>query len=269
MAFLDFRQHGGITHVFDHPILGEIVEIICLSSQLFEFPPIEVYWGIHRVRPVTKSKSIRIGIQTEQFRDESGSKIGSPVSLSRIFREILRYDFIIDINQSNLFVYKTLPKFLRRKILLGPYIFPEERSLASVHGGSNAVFFGSLNERRTRILESIPKKFSVNIIPDKTFGSMLNSSLQNAWCILNVHYYNGTYTEYPRLLKAISCGKPVVSESLDSMLIAGHHYMNLSELFHLNFKEASAEAQIQYDNLSLYLTQNYSFRSGLRQCLGL
>jgi hypothetical protein len=269
MALHQFRQHGNVTHIFDHQILGEIVNIICQACPVFDVPPSEVYWGIHRIRPAVKSDLLRIGIQTETYRDEFALKLGSRMSLPRLLRMVLTYDFIIDINQTNWYLYKTLPKFLRRKVLLGPYIFPDERRFASVDCGSNAVFIGSLNERRKGILNSISDEFSVDIVPDKTFGPALKSSLLNAWCLLNVHYYKGVYTEYPRLLQAISCGKPIISETLDSILTAGYHYTKFEDLFRLSMEEVRTEAYVHFDHLSLHLTSNYSFNSGLRHCLAL
>ena len=77
----------------------------------------------------------------------------------------------------------------------------------------HVVLYGSLNERRRRILmELVDLGLPVVLISGK-FGRELRDNLRrSARVVVNLHYYEGAMLEQPRLFECLSLGLPVVSE---------------------------------------------------------
>lgn len=75
------------------------------------------------------------------------------------------------------------------------------------------VFYGDVvsSERRRIFLEKLQEKYSVKICND-LFGDELYAVIQQAKAVINIHYYDGSLLEMPRLCESISLCVPVLSE---------------------------------------------------------
>lgn len=80
------------------------------------------------------------------------------------------------------------------------------------------LFFGSLNEKRIKILQRI-EDCGVRIqyiTPDAPlYGDELNHLIRNSKAVLNIPFYNNRVFEQVRVAHALSCGTPVISTRSD------------------------------------------------------
>lgn len=260
-------NHGKITHSYDHATTKEIVDLIVTSSSTQGLPFCDLFWGIHRIVPPIKRNRPRIGVQTEQLYDQLGDQMWRQITFQSLIKKFLYYDRIIDINPTNWRAYQNLPKFLKQRVIVGPYIFPSEPCEYKISQDGYVVFFGSLNERRQRIISELQRLLPVKVVPKNTYGVELDEHIGNATAILNIHYADGVYSEYPRILKAVLSGKVLISDELDSNLKANMHYIYISN--NLRRCDITIEkTRTIFTNMSSYLSSKYSFREGLIRCFG-
>ena len=216
--------------VSSHPILDQVAQDIMRGVDVTKLPnrDITVFIGAHKRFPgIRKTKGLKICIQTEIFFDDDGSSMWRKPRWTKMLPNIINCDIFLDLNKSNSVVYRWLPNWLRKKIVFGPKIFPSNPN-TMVEGNGQAVFFGTMSERRQRILNSSGE---ITIINNETFGSELSEAMSQASAVFNLHYFKGRYSEFPRLLSAYLAGKPVVSETLSHELEAGRHYLPLDASF--------------------------------------
>lgn len=229
----------------------------CLSGPLSQ--PVDVYVGVHAVDRPTDTGRLRIGIQTEQFLDSSGRP------LWRFPRERFRrrfasfYDILLDLSPLNAPAYDFLAPDLRAKLRFGPHIFPAT-PVAADFQPSPPLFFGSLNDRRRDLLAELQGKRPVEVAPHGTFGRSLDALIARQGAVLNLHFSDGVYAEYPRILKAYLRGKAVLSEPLSPPLLPGQHYFDLAA------EPTGASTEALFRNLAEFAAR-HSFQSFLETSL--
>ena len=217
-------QADGITLVATHRVLQDVAHDLLQSwgeaGALAR--PVVLHVGAHRSeRLADQGNALQIGIQTEQMHDEAGQKLWKAFGKARLSRMVQHFDLILDLSGANAPAYDALPPQERAKVRFGPWIFPSDPPPARPPG-RGLLFVGAPNERRSRALEALGDR--VVRMPDGTFGPAVARALEEAGGLLNLHYEDGVYSEYPRLLKAVLAGRAVWSERLAAPLVEGVHY---------------------------------------------
>jgi hypothetical protein len=88
------------------------------------------------------------------------------------------------------------------------------------------LFYGSLNERRTRKLHDLlDAGLKVKVLPLGTYGAERDECIANSKVVLNVHYYTPGIMEIVRLSYLWANRKCVVTEA--TYKTAGFHYDDL------------------------------------------
>lgn len=244
---------------FGHRVLSDFAQDLsrCLTGPLSD--PVDVYVGVHVIDRPIDTGHLTVGIQTEQYHDRTGR------TMWRIPRGRFRqrhasfYDVLLDLSADNAPAYDFLGEDLRAKLMFGPHIFPADPIDPDIQPGA-AVFFGAMNERRRGLLTGLQAERAVDIAPHGTFGRTLDTLIAGQSAVLNLHFREGEYSEYPRFLKAYLRGKPVISEPLAPPLIAGQHYYDLSA------RPTAAATRKIFRNLANLATA-HSFPAFLEGCL--
>lgn len=240
-----------VTFVSSHPTLNDFATDLARGVTRPLGRPVEVFVGAHLARRMPPSDIPRLGIQTEQLMDADGTPLWKAFSQEKIARIVKRFDAILDLSPANRPAYEFLPKAARRKVHFGPHIFPET---APAHrpGGQSLIFVGSQNPRRAQVLAQVQAGRPITILPEGTFGTALDAAIQASGGMLNIHYQDGIYTEYPRLLKTLLNGKICHSEAFDAPLQAGTHYLPVDA-----HPDAATTAAV-YDQSAHLLTGTYA-----------
>lgn len=209
-----------------HPILDQVATDIAKGVAMEALPDkdIVVCIGAHkRFTGLRHRKGFKICVQTEHFRDARGLSLWRKPRWIRMLANLLICDLLLDLSIYNKKSYRWLPRVMKNKIVFGPRIFPST-AVKHVEGNGTAVFFGAINERREKLIAG---RGDYTTLDGGIFGAALEEKIANASAVLNVHFSDGVYTEYPRLLSAYLAGKPLVSETLSPELEEGRHYMAL------------------------------------------
>jgi len=216
-----------------HQVLRELILLISKQAEVFVHQRINIFVGIHHwIANALPSKALNVGIQTEQFYDAYGLKLWGSLPENHLKAACLKFDVILDFSEFNKPAYKNFDKYNR--VVFGPYIFPSKKIIHKKENASEVHFVGALNERRQKIISDISKLYTIKVIKNE-FGEKLNKTLSGSAGILNIHFQNGVYTEWPRILLAYANGKILISEELAYPLISGRHYYPLgSELNEMN-----------------------------------
>lgn len=123
--------------------------------------------------------------------------------------------FILEFSKKNIeFLHNS--GFPFSKIYYCP-ILPNSFSLANFYNNKenkefDLVFYGALNTRRKKILDSLSKKFKILVLSE-LFGEELYCQISRARLLINIHFYEDADLETTRITEAISLGIPIVSES--------------------------------------------------------
>lgn len=85
--------------------------------------------------------------------------------------------------------------------------------------------------RKTRAarIAALTLQHNLRMLPVGTFGAALQAQIAGCGGIVNLHFSDGVYTEYPRLLTAALMGKAIWSELLAPPLLCGQHYFALTD----------------------------------------
>lgn len=248
-----------------HPILHELCKDICKGLQNDRFPGQKLIWvfcGAHKFFSIIKYlPGKHLYIQTEQLSDVNGRRLwgmNNKNIVKNIKLNLKKSHIFLDINTNNRDFYKNLDidESDKRKIILGPYIFPSrEIPFRAELEKNQLIFFGSMNERRSRIINDISRKFNqkIKVIPEKTYGKILRAEIRSCSAVVNIHYVEGTYTEVPRVLSVYLKGKPIVSETLAEPFKQNIHYTNLRDL-------RKRDGEAIFHRLSHLVTTQFSFK---------
>ena len=249
-----------------HPILNELCRDICTGLHNDSFRGQKLIWvfcGAHKSFPIFRFlPGKHLYIQTEQLSDINGRRlwgIRNRNIVKNIKANLKKSHVFLDINTNNRDFYNHLDidESDKLKIVVGPYIFPSlEVPFCPASERNKLIFFGSMNERRSRIINNISLKFSneINVIPEKTYGKRLQTEIRNCSAVVNIHYDEGTYTEVPRVLSTYLKGKPIVSETLAEPFKKNIHYANLNDL-------SERDDEAIFESLSQLVTTQLSFKS--------
>jgi hypothetical protein len=187
--------------------------------------PVCVFVGVHEwTSDILRSDRLNIGIQTEQYYDESGKKLWGLSHRAMPAYFLYKFDLLIDINFSNLKSYKFLP-LKKSRLIIGPYIFPTNKLQYNSLNNAELIFVGWINDRRHSILD---KKVKLKYYRhDEQDSKNLIREISLSAGVLNIHFAEGTYCEWPRMLLAYLSGKIFYSELLGHPLIPGRHFSSL------------------------------------------
>lgn len=220
-------EADGLTLVATHPVLQDVAHDLLRSwgAAGALARPVVLHVGAHRSERLPDLEgALQIGIQTEQMYDEGGHKLWKAFGKARLSRMVQQFDIVLDLSGANAPAYDLLPPEERAKIRFGPWIFPTDPPPPRVPG-HGLLFVGAVNDRRALALAALGD-LAVRV-PDGTFGPAVAAALEEAGGLLNLHYEDGVYSEYPRLLKAVLAGRAVWSERLAAPLVEGVHYFAL------------------------------------------
>lgn len=253
-----FTVHG-VDLYSGHRVLRDFAGDLarCITGPLNT--PLDIYVGVHAVNRPADTGRFRIGIQTEQFLDRNGQPMWRLPRERFRNRYALFYDLLLDLSADNAPGYDFLPPDLRSKIVFGPHIFLAG-PVTPQHSAKPPLFFGSLNDRRRALLSDLQADTPVDIAPHGTFGRPLDALIADHGSVLNLHFRDGEYSEYPRLLKAYLRGKPVLSEPLSPPLLPGTHYFTLVD------RPTRAETEAIFANMASFAAE-HSFQAFLESAL--
>jgi hypothetical protein len=227
---------GDVRFYAKHQVLRELILLISKQADISTDEQINIFIGIHHwMADILPKNAINIGIQTEQFFDANGQVLWGSLHSAHLKAACLKFDVILDLTEFNKPAYQNFDKYNR--VVFGPYIFPKEQFSPLIEKSSEVCFVGALNERRRRIISEVSNQYSIKIIKNE-FGEKLNQSVSRGTAILNIHFQEGVYAEWPRILLAYVNGKILLSEELGHPLSLGRHYCALdSDLAAVNFAE--------------------------------
>lgn len=271
---MNYFLHSG------HPVFQQLEWDLrkVLSGQSGEF---EVVLGVHEgVSPQGRNLPV-IAIQTEHFFDENGRRMPrmrsrNPFYLAKqilnIRAAVLSSSVLIELSSANRPLYSLMGlsrKTLSEKCLFGPYIFPSEPPVPWASGDPSAAFYGTLTERRTQVLKSsfgasraATDQLTVTYLGN-VFKQGLELEISKHQLVLNIHAYDGVYTEWPRVLSSLLNGKPLMSEPLSRELNPSKHY------FLINERDLSrGELRRRYNLAAIELTQKFPFSRAIEKALG-
>ena len=110
--------------------------------------------------------------------------------------------YVYDYNSYNLKYYSDS---IKPKIhIFNPPIYTKD--------SIDILFYGTLNERRNKILTDLNKKFNITVVTN-VFGEKLNDIIKRSNIILNISYYNNSLLETTRLNECIQYNSMVISET--------------------------------------------------------
>lgn len=256
-------KKGNLRFLSRHPVLDQLAADMAnyVSNPIALRKNINIYVGTHKFRRIHIRKSgLNLGIQTEQLIDETGNKMWRKQKKYRTIRDIMRYNRILDLSLSNSKVYNWLPEIFKSKIDFGPFIFPTDKIAYSKGNIKKTLFYGFMNERRRQIINGIEKN-TINCCAPDTFGAKLSDEIKDHMGVLNIHFNDGIYSEWPRVLSAYIHGKPIISEQLCSLFHANQDYIDLKNINKFDgyediFKNFQNEIARNY-KLSEYIIKNF------------
>ena len=222
------RQHDVNLHS-NHRVLRDMSQDMAqgLTGPVGE--EVDVFVGVHAFKDAPPDTGrLRIGIQTEQILDHTGKTMWSPPSAGRLQRLAQDYDLLLDLSPSNQPAYSRLAPELSAKVRFGPHIFPAF-PVVPVIGTEPPLFFGRMAGRRGRVIAELQQRRPITVARHGTFGRGLVRMAPPHCAVLNIHFGEGEYVEYPRLLKSYLFGKPFISETLAPPLFPGVHYYTLED----------------------------------------
>lgn len=247
-----------------HWILNDIKEYLkneCNENNL-NHASADVYVGVHEwVFDPIKNDRLNIGIQTEHFTDYCARKLPSNRSFFYKLSILLKYDLILDINENNGSSYGILRTLFKKKLILGPYILPVKK-IKYISSGNRFALLSNTPE----INERMPKGIVSNT--DIIKGLSWHEAIfwyENCKAIINLHRFDGIYTEWPRFIMAMLAGKVLYSEPLSPPLVAGVHYVplnedlnnyNLDSIYENNMKIMERYSLMKFVNISLHESLN-------------
>ena len=226
VAQLQSLRVGRLTILSNHPVLDQVARDIAAGVDPLALPDrdIRLFVGSHRkFHTALFGPGLRIGLQTEHFFDDAGAAMWRRQRRWRTLQQVLRFHVVLDLSPANRPLYTWLPAALQRRVVFGAHIFPSHPVAAQPGQHPWFVFYGEVNARRASVLASLTPG-TCAVLPKGTYGPGLDAAIKASAGVANVHFNDGTYTEYPRLLSAYLAGKPFVSETLGAGLVAGQDY---------------------------------------------
>ncbi len=215
---------GSVQFVACHSVLADFARD--LARALGAAPevrrPVVIHVGAHlSSRLPGHEDALQIGLQTEQILDATGKEMWFSFDSRRIEGLVSEFDLVLDLSIHNAPAYRSLPVSDRARVKFGPHIFPDH-PLPTLEPGQRLLFAGAVNSRRRSALDDLGSR--ARVLEDGTFGEAADLALIAAEGMLNLHFVDGVYTEYPRLLKTVLAGRALWSEPLAEPFVEGLHY---------------------------------------------
>jgi hypothetical protein len=175
------------------------------SSSPFGIDRMPIIFGAHLISELAAIPDNAVIFNSEQH--------GSPW-FGENYIELLKKHFVIDYSLQNIDRLAELG-IEAHHVRLG-YVKEEDRALGSsteVQKDIDVLFYGSLNQRRTMLLELLAVEDITVHVAQNIFGDDLDALIQRAKIVLNVHYYETKLFEIVRLNYLLSNGVCVISET--------------------------------------------------------
>ena len=176
--------------------------------------------------------------------------------VSNAYMSLLSTQKVVDYDVRNLAAYgKSAPHVPVISFLHAPYLMPES-PLPIQERPIDLLFFGSMNERRKRLMDRIRAcGHDVATFDHPVYGAERDPYIAQAKAVLNCHFYETSRFEQARAFHSLSLGTPVVSErTVNTLPPAGYEEAvswfnedNLEEFFtkHFMSRQWLSEAQSQ------------------------
>ena len=74
------------------------------------------------------------------------------------------------------------------------------------------LFYGSMNERRERLLQALRKRYKSRLVCAKAHGAKLEKLIRESDIVVNLHFYPHASLEIARINEALRNGRKVVTE---------------------------------------------------------
>lgn len=145
------------------------------------------------------------------FNLEQLGEGGAPVS--RDYLNLLASSAVLDYDERNLAAYGCRPGAVPvMPFLAAPYLVRED-NLAIEDRPIDLLFFGSMNERRSAMIDRIEAcGWRVALFDRPLYGEERDHFIRQSKAIFNCHFYETSRFEQARAFHALSLGTPVVSE---------------------------------------------------------
>lgn len=216
-------------------------------------PRVNVYVGVHQwITDRLPNDAFNIGIQTEQLFDINGRKLWGRTSPFLAIIYMSKFDLVIDLNLPDAKAYPVWAFWGNLKF--GPYLFSGRTVETLPAKDVSVLFIGTPNERRMAKIAEISTYYPVITLSKTTFNEA-DASIKRSAALLNIHYRNGVYTEWPRLLMAYLSGKILVSEELTAPLQPGVHYLPIGSPID------DENVRLIFKNIKTDIADNYRFES--------
>jgi SAM-dependent methyltransferase len=130
------------------------------------------------------------------------------------YLKLLGSSAVIDYNPANVPVYtQYLDDVPIAQFFHAPYLEPENGPLPLAQRPIDLLFFGSMNERRKKIIARIEQQgISVSLFDHPVYCTERDHYIRNAKAVLNCHFYESGRFEQVRISHCLSLGTPVISE---------------------------------------------------------
>lgn len=220
---------GNIGFFAKSPPLIDLAKMISEDLNCENATALNVYVGIHQWRHDKLPRSrVNIGVQTEQYFDQNGKRLWGLRSDFDPHIYVAKFDVVLDLSRFNAKAYERVKGI--DKVLFGPYIFPQSERQFKGPESDEIVFIGTNKYRRTSIIAAMKLQtdWNIKVISDQYFDQS-RSTIEKCIGLLNVHYQEGVYAEWPRILMAYKSGKPLLSEPLGEPMDEGVHYYGLDQ----------------------------------------
>ena len=137
-----------------------------------------------------------------------GSRMPAP------YLEILKSSHVIDYDRANIDAYARQDADVPLVSFgFAPYLAPSGGTLPLDQRPFDLLFFGSMNERRKRIIERVERTGRTVVAFDApVYGPERDAFIRQSRAVLNCHHYDSAVFEQVRAFQVLSLGTPLVSE---------------------------------------------------------
>jgi SAM-dependent methyltransferase len=200
LGFLDQARHFR----YQFRRLGAEVSI---AKNRLRHDAVNVVFGAHLgFDPALRKRYTCIFVNLEQLGIG-----GAPVSAA--YLALLGGSAVADYDKANVSAYTThvddvcIVPMLHSPYLASEGLLPlEERPI-------DLLFFGSVNERRTRMIAQVEAQgLSVSLFDAPLYGAERDHFIRQAKAVLNFHFYESSRFEQARVSHCLSLGTPVIAE---------------------------------------------------------
>ncbi len=178
-----------------------------LTTSPFAKDRIPIIFGAHIIPETAAIPENAVIFNTEQYN--------SPW-FGENYIELLKKHFVLDYSPTNIKYLNELD-IVARHVRLG-YVPEEDLRLASSpeeEKDIDVLFYGSLNQRRTMLLELLSVEDISVHVAQNMFGKDLDALIRRAKTVINIHYYDAKLFEIVRINYLLSNGVCVISENGD------------------------------------------------------